>query len=86
MESQEVQLVKIGNLGKAFFRPISEWQPDQICRTCERKTDFEITTEKDGVHGSGYSIPSCKNQECYDGGVGQIRNINKSFEGKHTVH
>jgi len=65
-EREEVKLVSVKGLGKAFFRPLSKWQPDPICRTCGRTTEKEVTTEKPSRHG-GIAMPCCETQQCYNG-------------------
>ena len=64
---ETVKLVAVKHLGKAFFRPLSKWQPDDICRACGQSTKSEVATEKRLKSGAGIAMPCDENQKCYEG-------------------
>lgn len=66
----DFELEIISELGEASFRPLSAWQPDDMCRTCGKSTNFEVTTEKP-LGECGIAIPCCRDKLCYNGSVGQ---------------
>ena len=73
--TETVKLVTVEHLGKAFFRLLSKWQPDDICRTCGQSTTSEVITEKRLTSKAGIAMPCDENQACYDGVIKQIESI-----------
>lgn len=69
---EDIKLTRNRRLGRIFYRPISDWQPNNICRACGAKTEHEVTTKKRHPQGK-VAIPACKSQKCYDGSVKQIQ-------------